>query len=268
MDKERKLNWFFCLNENRSGAFMDMAKAAVLSSIEYGINRHCLYDGNNTEFIAFLKQNNVNVILHETSFKSKILELVEPAAHPTYLGAFLRLDIPLIIDKLHLDIDYYLYTDCDIIFNRDPSEVFLNFFPSGIGASGENKQNQVDMFNSGVMWCNQKKMLETYQDFYNFVVDKKFKFTSIDQGALNEFYTHEKLPDEINWKPYWGINDEACIVHWHGPKPNHIKQWFNNALEIDNISQLKVYWQFLNAGTFNQHKYYLRKYNELLRTTY
>ena len=177
---------------------MDMAKAAVLSSIEYDINRHCLYNGNNSEFIAFLKQNNVNVILHETSFKSKILELVEPAAHPTYLGAFLRIDIPLIINKLNLDIDYYLYTDCDIIFNRDPSEVFLNFFPSGIGASGENKQNQVDMFNSGVMWCNQKKMLETYQDFYNFVVDKKFKFTSIDQGALNEFYTHEKFAQRIH----------------------------------------------------------------------
>ena len=27
------------------------------------------------------------------------------------------------------------------------------------------------------------------------------------------------LPDEWNWKGYWGANPAAVIHHWHGPKP-------------------------------------------------
>ena len=69
-----KLNWFFCLNENRQGAFLDMAKVAVLSSLEYEMNRYCVYDGNNKEFIEFLENHGVQVIIHESSFKDKIKE--------------------------------------------------------------------------------------------------------------------------------------------------------------------------------------------------
>ena len=26
----------------------------------------------------------------------------------------------------------------------------------------------------------------------------------------------------MNWKPYWGRNDAASIIHFHGPKPRQI----------------------------------------------
>ncbi len=32
----------------------------------------------------------------------------------------------------------------------------------------------------------------------------------------------ERLPDILNWRPAFGINPRAAIVHWHGPKPRHI----------------------------------------------
>ena len=30
----------------------------------------------------------------------------------------------------------------------------------------------------------------------------------------------ELLPIEYNWKPYWGINDKAKLIHFHGMKPS------------------------------------------------
>ena len=42
-----------------------------------------------------------------------------------------------------------------------------------------------------------------------------------DQGYLNDvcWDDFEVLPLEYNWKPYWGTNDNAIIVHFHGLKP-------------------------------------------------
>ena len=44
--------------------------------------------------------------------------------------------------------------------------------------------------------------------------------TPYDQLALNDFYAGcwDHLPLEWNWKPYWGHNPDAKIVHFHGPK--------------------------------------------------
>lgn len=263
----KKINWFFCLNENRSGAFLDMAKVAVLSSLDYEMNRYCIYDGDNKEFIDFLEQNGVQVILHESSFKEKITEMVEKIAHPTFYGAFLRIDIPLIIKKLNLNIDYYLYTDCDVIFINDPTDFLLSLTPESIAATGEFTKNDSKMFNSGVMWCNNKKMLDTYQSFYDFVISKQFKFVATDQGALNEFYKHEKIIDEMNWKPYWGINENAYLIHFHGPKPYHFKIYLNEGKKLTN-PQIRSYGSFLNEKHENEYKHCLKLYNGFLRQTY
>jgi hypothetical protein len=42
-----------------------------------------------------------------------------------------------------------------------------------------------------------------------------------DQDFLIEFYrgAWDPLALRYNWKPYWGINEDAKIIHWHGLKP-------------------------------------------------
>jgi hypothetical protein len=262
-----KLNWFFCLNENRDSVFLDMAKVAVLSTRDLNINRYCIYDGNNQKFIDFLKENNVEVFLHESTFKSKIDNFVEPAAKTTYYGAFLRIDIPLIIANNNLNIDRYLYTDCDVIFQKNPSAMLETIFPKSICATGEYRRDETFMFNSGVMWCNTENMKNTYTDFYNFVIEKEFNFVAADQGALNAFYTHEKIDDLINWKPYWGINNEAYLIHFHGPKPHHYKMYLNEGGRTNN-PHLKPYKLFLTKETAPMYKNYVKKYNSFLRETY
>ncbi len=41
-----------------------------------------------------------------------------------------------------------------------------------------------------------------------------------DQPVLNDFYRDrwERLPLALNWKPYWGHDPAAKILHFHGPK--------------------------------------------------
>ena len=33
------------------------------------------------------------------------------------------------------------------------------------------------------------------------------------------------LPDIYNWKPYWGINDAALVIHFHSVKPFHTAEF-------------------------------------------
>lgn len=262
-----KLNWFFCLNENRSGAFMDMAKVAVLSAAEYDFNKYCIYDGDNADFVTFLKQYGVKVIFHESSFKEKITEMVDKDPRPTFYGAFLRVDIPLIIEKLQLPVEHYLYTDCDVIFMNDPTEYLYSLTPKYMAATGEVTKNDTNMFNSGVMWCNTAAMKASYLDFYDLVISRQFKFIATDQGALNEFYTHEKMCDEMNWKPYWGINKTAYLVHFHGPKPYHFKIYLNEGKKLTN-PHIKNYGRFLNKAHDDEYKYYVKLYSDFLKQTY
>ena len=48
---------------------------------------------------------------------------------------------------------------------------------------------------------------------------------SWDEAAYRWFYREsngplwDRLRPELNWKPYWGENAQARIVHFHGPKP-------------------------------------------------
>jgi len=45
--------------------------------------------------------------------------------------------------------------------------------------------------------------------------------SSFDQHAYRQHYRGrwDQLPAVMNWKPYWGPNAAAQIVHFHGPKP-------------------------------------------------
>ena len=38
------------------------------------------------------------------------------------------------------------------------------------------------------------------------------------------------LSRTLNWKPYWGWNPEAEIVHFHGPKPVAIRNFLAEGL--------------------------------------
>ena len=73
----------------------------------------------------------------------------------------------------------------------------------------------------------------------------------------NNLYINEglnKLPLEYNWKPYWGINNEAKIIHFHGIKPYNINFFkeiknndFLNFLYLKNIKSYEYYNNIFNS---------------------
>ena len=83
--------------------------------------------------------------------------------------------------------------------------------------------------NAGIMLINVPWMRRTYDEFVawtfsgvNIARGLHFgPFGPGDQGAYNQFYTGKFNVHRwplFNWKPYWGYNPRAKLVHFHGPK--------------------------------------------------
>jgi hypothetical protein len=81
-----------------------------------------------------------------------------------------------------------------------------------------------ELENSGVMVINVQWYLETWDYFMKYAGSIEWHSAACEQGLILDFYVHKTqaavlLPDGWNWKPYWGRNDDATILHLHGPKP-------------------------------------------------
>ena len=189
-----------------------------------------LYDGSeDSKCYKLLKTFRVEIIKHEFSHK-RYLEKIYPNEHikrdvkkeefyHKLSGTFMRLDIPFVEKKEK----YVLYVDIDVIFLKD---IVLDDLPKPkfLAAAPEFDKNVSKMkyFNAGILLLNIEGMKEKCQQIFSkiekYIPTKKGLF---DQGYLNEFCFKdmELLPLIYNWKPYWGINDDAAIIHFHGMKP-------------------------------------------------
>ena len=80
-------------------------------------------------------------------------------------------------------------------------------------------------FNTGVMIINTSGMRAEDNDFISFIQSNIASFEAFDQGAFRAYFAgrHDFLPETLNWKPYWGANQSAEIIHFHGVKPQHAK---------------------------------------------
>ena len=108
-----------------------------------------------------------------------------------------------------------LYTDCDVMFLRQP--VFPGR-PVLFAATTEFSDDPSDL-NSGVMVMNLvslRQVLDRLQEF-----TRSCLHLGLDQEILKAFFgPHYVVLDKVlNWRPYWGFNPAAQILHFHGPKP-------------------------------------------------
>ena len=170
------------------------------------------------------------------------------AAPEKMLGTWLRLDVA----TLGFVDTYVLYADVDVIFESmidigDFGAPLPRFFTMGTEAYGdlcevllptapmesENaspSSRYAKVGNAGVMLINVEGLRRTHAAFISWV----FSETNIanglhfgvygpgDQGAFNMFYAgqFEVRPwPSWNWKPYWGYQSDAKLLHFHGPKP-------------------------------------------------
>ena len=224
---------YICLTapDDSHNVYIDMLNATLKSARNNtSLDLYALYDGP-IEHKAYklLEFYNVNIIKHSFSHK-EYLEKVYPKefllesygkidSYNKIAGTFMRMDIPF-FEKTD---DFVLYVDIDVIFIKDIK--FDNILlPEYLAACPEYSKNIKDMdyFNAGVLLFNVKGMREKCQQIFEMLKrGERNKINLFDQGYLNQvcFSNMELLPLEYNWKPYWGINENAKIIHFHGIKP-------------------------------------------------
>ena len=94
--------------------------------------------------------------------------------------------------------------------------------PEVLAAAPEFQPTNWTCFNAGVMVINVERLRADHARFERYLREhlaaRTYGFH--DQIAYNDFYRRRwsRRPVEMNWKPYWGWNPAAQIVHFHGPK--------------------------------------------------
>lgn len=230
------IKWFFALNDagNDYANYCLMTQVAVRSARRHtSLEPIFLFDGEPCALTRWMQDHGVRVVHHRTSMYERLVEHARSSGRKqsvsTGAGAYLRLDIPELCEQLGIEDRHVLYTDCDVMFRRDVAAQLQVLEPEFFAAAPQSDpSNYLDM-NSGVLWMNVprlREMLVPFRAYINEHMDTLRK-TGYDQAALRAFYgsrrngsfAWDRLPLELNWKPHWGRNDRAAIVHFHGPKP-------------------------------------------------
>lgn len=228
------MKWYMCISESSLGRDMHEWKELILGALrsaaeKTSLNPIVLYDGLPGDFTRTLEQHGAKVIHHRVSVYDDLVrrDEIQPGYLPIASGAFLRIDIPVI----ESDDEYVLYTDCDVIFLRDLDlgSIKPRYFACAPQTSRTDFANDA---NSGVLLINVSSMRQTHAKFCDFIVENlNAGWPGCDQENYRRFYRgkHEPLPLAMNWKPYWGLDPNASILHWHGPKPDAVARMLGGA---------------------------------------
>ncbi len=234
---------YFTFNNDieNNKTYLNMLETALKTARENTtLDLHALYEGNpEDKLYLLLKKYDVKVSFCKLSFYN-LLESFYDQKYNESCGFknlnlkqvacnFMKFEIPL----FEKDDEVVLYSDIDTIFLKDIN----NFYTKTLKAAPEFAQ-QYDIikgnryFNAGIMVLNLKELEKRKKILIEKLKNKERPYQECwDQGFFNELYKNdfEELPLEYNWKPYWGINNNACIVHLHGFKPfnfNSASFWF------------------------------------------
>ncbi len=215
------MKWFFALNENSPG-FWDYANlvqvAVSTARSRTTLEPVCIYDGAENALTRWLRAAGVEVVLRRTRLVALGLPLSAIAR-----GAYLRLEVPDVLAARGWGDEFVLYTDCDVLFQRDPVAELFAVRPPLFAVAPESDRTSTTELNSGVMLLNVPAfrrelpaLIETIRTHAAECLTAPY-----DQRALELHFGGRatRLADTFNWKPWWGRNVAAPIVHFHGPKP-------------------------------------------------
>ena len=125
------------------------------------------------------------------------------------------------------DAGRILYTDCDVMFLDEVVPELEENACRYFAVAPESVLGDYVNMNTGVMLMNTARLRESLPKFRDYVSENlaALEAESWDEAAYRWFYRDEngpmwdRLRPELNWKPYWGENPAAKIIHFHGPKP-------------------------------------------------
>lgn len=246
--------------------YVDMLEVALKSAhLHTSLKIVVLYDGpKGNRCWEIVQKYGAEVIEHTFShrqYTDKIYSYENCGYHVDVdkaAGAYMRLDIPW-VEK---DDDYVMYADIDVLFLKDikmedlPKPRFL-----AACSEFEKSEDLSAYFNSGVMVMNVKNMRTYCSAIFESLKQGAPPYRVMDQDHLNIHCANvrEWLPFEYNWKPYWGINPDAAIIHFHGMKP--LGNIENSGFAM---SEHTIGYMAQKPNAFSGQMYYYIKFFELL----
>jgi len=227
------MQWFFALTEDSTAfrQYAEMIMVAVHTARKFtSLVPHCIYDGGDNDFTEWLTNHDVRIIRHRTFLREPLTELGQrkgnPHLAPALSGAFSRVELPEIVERLG-GATRILYTDCDVIFAAEVVPELETTPCKYFAVAPESTQDDYVNMNTGVMLMNTDRLRESLPELREYISQNLAALESEawDQAAYRRFYRDsdgplwDRLRPELNWKPYWGENAQAKIIHFHGPKP-------------------------------------------------
>jgi hypothetical protein len=269
------MKWFFAYNGNRppwyEAHLLAMIRSAVANtSLDGYLIYFDLHEKKDDPIVAFAESHQITVIRRKPSILEDLQRI--KAKFPdfpfgTASGTYLRIDVPMICSELGFSDEFVIYTDCDVIFLDDVSrQADQPFFqPRFLSAGPEFFVTDWKKRNAGVMVVNVVSLLDDFAAFREWITsgdtmyELLFKRGAHDQTAYEFWYAgrQDKLPVEYNWRPYWGFNEEAQIVHFHGPKADGVRRMLNG--ETDRLRPL---WPKLFGQAPEAYRKYLAIFEE------
>lgn len=250
-EKTKIMKWYFACND-KSKEYEPLIKAAVTSAIKNTtLKPHFIYDGKPNDFTKWLEERGVKIIYHRSNLYSVLEKKYKGNDLKISTGAYLRCDIPM----LETEDDYVLYTDCDVIFLKDI--VNINPKPEYFCCAPEVDIENDKIFNTGVMYMNIKNLRKTYNGFCRFIKWNLWRLVTWDQTAYQLYYGKKCSPLDLkyNHKIYWGIDENAVIIHYHGAKPTMFT-------DEETIKNMDYFNGLLYGKNPESYKYYLEMFKE------
>lgn len=244
------MKWYFACNSD-SKEYEPLIKVAVLSAIKNTtLKPHFIFDGEENELTQWLEEKGVKVIYHKSNLYPALEKKYSGNELKIASGAYLRCDIP----TLENEDEYVLYTDCDVIFLKDVELQKPEYF----ACTPEVDKNNWKLFNTGVMFMNVKNLKKSYKGFCNFIKHNLWRLETWDQTAYQLYYgkKNSKLDYKFNHKIYWGIDENAVILHYHGAKPT----MFTDENSIKNMDYFNGLLYRKNPESYEYHLNLFKNY--------
>ena len=211
--------------------YEEMAKVAVRSALaSTSLEVVLVYDGKSAALRSWMRNHGIHVIDWTVSFLDDLSLRYDGKKSIEFCrGTYLCMEVPRIMSEYGFEDEYILYTDLDVLF---VGEVCIqNLEPEYFCAPKDWSLTDNSRFSTGIVLMNLKTLQNTYPDFVQHLKSNDYNFEHADmgpcdQGAWNTFYinVHEELPAIYDWKPWWGKNEDARIIHFSGPKPRHVRR--------------------------------------------
>lgn len=261
------MKWFMTTNEaslNNVGFYRQMQVAVLSARERTTLEPYLVYDGNEHPGLEWLRRHGVTILPHRLTFADSVREYVRkegdlalvPDLAEIRTGSFLKLEVPIAAETYGISDPYLFYTDCDVVFQRDP--FFGRIRPMALAAHGVREGGWTRWriggwrhFNGGVLLLNREVMRSELPQLREFIMSNgagvcrppsKFMERNLflsDQVTINVYFRGRITPlsSTYNWNPSRGIQRTAAIVHFNGLKWTDWDEFVRGALPERRMQQ-------------------------------